>query len=187
MSEAVRSRSTITARRSIGGAVRLKKNVSISTSNSLSDCDISVDSNDDDENAAVETVSCLAKRRKSLSLWELSPKRATTKRSSSFHQIDPVGVTVPIDVDEVAAESSLIHSSSSSNTANIINARELSSSSRRSSTSSNKSSNSQSSTKVTRELRSSKSPDKLLAAQRLWSLEDFSLGKALGKVNEYST
>ena len=167
----------------MGGAVRLKKNVSISTSNSLSDCDISVDSNDDDENATVESVSCLAKRRKSVSLWESSPKRVT-KRSSLFHQIDQVGATAPIDVEMVAADSSFICSSSSSTTGDMLNARELRSSSRRSSTSSSKSSNSQSSNDVSRELRSSKSEDKLLVAQRLWSLEDFSLGKALGKVSD---
>lgn len=186
MSESVRNRSIVAGRRSIGGAVRLKRSVSISTSNSPSDCDISVDSNDDDGKADVESVSCLAKRRQSVSIWEQSPKRATSKRSRSFLQIDPVVVTVPLDPTVVTAESdntSCMDDNSSLSFGDSLYTRDLSSTAGRSSISSN---NSRSSTEVSRELRSSKSEDKLLAAQKPWSLEDFCLGKALGKVSNCS-
>ena len=137
--------------------MRLKRSTSVSTSNSLSDCDTSLEIDEDSE-VSNGRYSPQSKRRKSTLIWESSPKRRSD-RVRPLLQVDPAVATK--------------EASSSANNKNIqptdiISGREdVDLQLKRSSTSSN---NSRFSTE-----------DKL-PSERPWSLEDFVLGKALGKV-----
>jgi hypothetical protein len=158
MLEAPCKKVSSSSRRSIGGAVRLKRSTSVSTSNSLSDCDTSLEIGEDNE-VSNGRLSPQSKRRKSTLIWESSPKRRRSDRVRPLLQVDPA----------VATKEAL----SSANKKNIQSTDSIGGTEdadqqlKRSSTSSN---NSRSNTE-----------DKL-PSERPWSLEDFVLGKALGKV-----
>jgi hypothetical protein len=172
MSEVLRAPplASISARRSMGGAVRLKRSTSsVSTSNSLSDCDesLEIDSDNDDTTSKSRSQS---KRRKSTLVWESSPKRPNKRTSSHISS----AVTAPsAEVsDNITVDAPVPDQKDNSNL------------SMRSSTSSkgSRSSSSGGNMDGSRELAGSASDDKLQTAQKPWSLEDFTLGKALGKV-----
>lgn len=162
------------ARRSMGGAVRLKRSNSVSTSNSLSDCDVSLDIDSDNDDTTSKRAS-QSKRRKSAIIWESSPKRPT-KRTSSH--LSGAGTLPSAEV----SDNTTVDSRASSQVLDQKDQTDLSS---RSSLSSKKSRSSSISEdlKGSRELYGSASDESLQTSQKLWSLEDFTLGKALGKVN----
>lgn len=159
----------------MGGAVRLKRSTSVSTSNSLSDCDesLEIDSDNDDINSKSRSQS---KRRKSTLLWEQSPKRPSKRNSSHIFS----AVTVPsAEVSDNITVDARVRDQKEH--ANLSTRSSLSSKDSRSSSCGGNSEGS-------RELTESASDDKLQTAPKPWSLEDFTLGKALGKVNfEFST
>lgn len=138
--------------------MRLKRSTSVSTSNSLSDCDTSLEI-DEDNGVSNGRFSPQSKRRKSTLIWESSPKRRRSDRVRPLLQVDPAVATK----DALSSGTNRNIQSTDS-----ISAREdVDLQLKRSSTSSN---NSRSST------------DDKLPSERPWSLEDFVLGKALGKV-----
>ena len=158
MLEAPCKKASSSSRRSIGGAVRLKRSTSVSTSNSLSDCDTSLEIAEDNE-VSNGRFSPQSKRRKSTLIWESSPKRRRSDRVRPLLQVDPAVATKEA---LSSANNKIIQS-----TVSISVREDVDLQLKRSSTSSN---NSRSSTE-----------DKL-PSERPWSLEDFVLGKALGKV-----
>ena len=136
--------------------MRLKRSTSVSTSTSLSDCDSSLDLDEDNEIAS-SRFSPQSKRRKSTLIWESSPKRRKSDRINPLHQPYPA----------VVAKEAL-NSDNYKNLLPIDSAKEdVGLQLKRSSTSSNS---------------SQSSCENNLSSQRPWSLEDFVLGKALGKV-----
>lgn len=170
MSEVLRASAlaSTSARRSMGGAVRLKRSTSVSTSNSLSDCDesLEVDSDNDDLNSKSRSQS---KRRKSTLVWESSPKRPSKRTSTHISSV----ATVPsAEVSEnIPVDAKVPDLSTRSRSRSSISSKE------------SRSSSSGGNMESSRELAGSASDDKLQTGQKPWSLEDFTLGKALGKVN----
>lgn len=175
MSETLPKTVSTSSRRSMGGAVRLKRNTSVTTSNSLSDCDLSVDLDDDEDTG----INAQAKRRKSTLVWESSPKRSTTRKATTFFSAD-------LAAAETETSDYVFKDRNPRAVANSIDKEDINLSKRSSTSSSKSRSNSDSDCVLSsRELTSSKSDDSLLgAAKRPWSLEDFTLGKALGKVTK---
>jgi hypothetical protein len=138
--------------------VRLKRSTSVSTSNSVSDCDTSLEIDEGNE-VSNGRFSPPSKRRKSTLIWESSPKRRRSDRVRPLLQVDPAVATKEA---LSSANNKIIQSTDS-----ISGREDVDQQLKRSSTSSN---NSRSST------------DDKLPNERPWSLEDFVLGKALGKV-----
>lgn len=136
--------------------MRLKRSTSVSTSNSLSDCDSSLDLDEDDE-VGNGRYSPQSKRRKSTLIWESSPKRRKSDRVRPLLQVEPV----------VTGKEALISDKNNELISKKSVKEDVDLQLKRSSTSSN---NSRSST------------DDKLPSDRPWALEDFVLGKALGKV-----
>jgi hypothetical protein len=172
MSEVLRAPAlaSISARRSMGGAVRLKRSTSVSTSNSLSDCDESLEIDSDNEDTTSKSRS-QSKRRKSTLVWESSPKRPS-KRTSSH-------ISIAFTVSSAEGSDNITVD------AQVPDQKDHANLSVRSSTSSkgSRSSSSGGNMEGSRESAGSASDEKLQTAQKPWSLEDFTLGKALGKVN----
>ena len=147
----------------MGGAVRLMRK----NSGSLSISDRSFDEEDDDEDDSIcSSKSPEPKRRKS-TLWESSPKRNVLKKKISL-----ISETAMIAVDPTDTNDG------PSKTRSVI-------SSKRSSSCSIKSTDSTEYTRCDSAL-SLSSSDARLSSSKLWSLEEFTLGKALGKVRDVS-
>lgn len=142
----------------MGGAVRLKR----SNSGNLSASDRSFDEDEEDEDSFTSSKSPEPKRRKS-TLWESSPKRNVQKKKISEL------VTEVIDREGDLNKTKLNQ---------VI-------SSKRSSSCSIRSTDSAEYVQSDRAL-SSSSSDSRLTLLKPWSLEDFTLGKALGKVENLS-
>ena len=145
----------------MGGAIRLKR----SNSGSISTLDKSIDEEDEDEYENSQSPE--SKRRKS-TVWESSPKRSTSRKSS-----------IILPASSASAPSAAAPSNNNPSLNESSRTRGISS--ERSSTSSIRSlgSNEHSKEGATP---SSSSSDGRLALNKPWSLEDFTLGKALGKV-----
>ena len=142
----------------MGGAVRLMRK----KSGSLSISDQSFDEDDEEEDSISGNKSPEPKRRKSTQ-WESSPKRNVIKK-----EIAVMSETVMVDTDPADADED------STKTRNVI-------SSKRSSSCSIRSTDSIEYTRCDSALSLSSSETRS-SSSKVWSLEEFSLGKALGKV-----
>jgi hypothetical protein len=120
MSSTQNVEATVSSRRSMGGAVRMKRGPQIS---------LSVSADADDEIEGIEGLqSPDSKRRKSTVVWETSPKRAPRERESFFPVPAPVTVSVTEPV-EIGLESNTNLSACDRSSGHISSATSLTSTS----------------------------------------------------------